>query len=78
MTDNVSAAQLRQFVERIERLTEERKGISSDITDVYTEASSQGFDKPAIREIIKQRAMDAQKRQERQAIVETYQLALGL
>ena len=75
---NVAAGELRQLVERIERLTEERKAIQDDIRDVFGEAKARGFDVPAMREILKQRAMEKQKREERAAIVETYQLALGL
>lgn len=77
MTDNVSAEQLRQYIERCERLLEERKGISDDIRDVYAEAKSQGFDPAIMREMIKRRAMDRQKLQEREHLIETYQLALG-
>ena len=75
---NVAAGELRQLVERIERLTEERKAIQDDIRDVFGEAKARGFDVPAMREILKQRAMEKHKREERAAIVETYQLALGL
>lgn len=77
MTDNVSAQQLKQYVERAERLIEERKGISEDLKDVFLEAKSQGFDVPTIKWAIKQRAIDKAKRQETEALQETYQLALG-
>jgi uncharacterized protein (UPF0335 family) len=77
MVENVAADQLRLFVERLERLIEERKGMSDDIRDVFTEAAGQGYDKATIRECIKLRAMDRHKRQEKQALLETYQLALG-
>ena len=49
MTDNVSVEQLRLFIERIERLEEEKKGIADDIKDVYLEAKSQGFDPKTIK-----------------------------
>lgn len=78
MADNVAADELRLLIERVERLAEEKKGISQDISEVFQEAKSRGFDVPAMREILKKRAMDADKRKEREAIVETYQLALGL
>lgn len=78
MTDNTTADQLRLLVERIERLTEEKKGISDDIRDVYAEAKSVGFDAPAIRECIKLRAMDRDKRAEKEALVELYGTQLGL
>lgn len=77
MTDNVSAQHLKQYVERAERLIEERKGISEDLKDVFLEAKSQGFDVPTIKWAIKQRAIDKAKRQEVEALQETYQLALG-
>jgi uncharacterized protein (UPF0335 family) len=73
-----AADQLRLLVERIERLSEEKKGIAEDIRDVFAEAKSRGFDVPALRECIKLRAIDKQKREEKQAIVETYGVQLGL
>lgn len=75
---NVAADQLRLFVERLERLLEERKGMNDDIKDVYLEAKSQGYDAPTIRECIKLRAMDRQKLQEKWALLETYGAQLGL
>lgn len=69
---------LKLLIERIERLEEEKKGIADDIKDVYAEAKSNGFDTTALREIVKLRAMDQEKRKEREAILETYMLALGL
>lgn len=77
MTDNISEQKLKQYVERAERLLEERKGISDDLKDVFLEAKSQGFDVPTIKWAIKQRAIDKAKRQEVEALQETYQLALG-
>jgi uncharacterized protein (UPF0335 family) len=78
MSDNVSADRLRLFVERIERLLEEKKGISDDVRDVYAEAKSTGFDAPTIRECIKLRAMEKHKRDEKAALLETYGVQLGL
>ncbi len=77
MTDSISADQLRQFVERAERLIEERKGINDDLKDVFAEAKSTGFDVPTMKWAIKQRAIEREKRQETEALQETYQLALG-
>src|SRR3546814_4705195 len=71
MSDN-AAAMLRQYIERAERLLEERKGISDDIRDVFAEAKSQGFDPAIMKEMIKRRAMDRQKLAEREALIETY------
>lgn len=77
MTDTVSAQQLRQFVERAERLIEERKGINDDIKDVFAEAKATGFDPATMKWAIRERAKDKAKRQEQEALQETYQLALG-
>lgn len=70
--------QLKAFVERIERLDEERKGISDDIRDVYAEAKGTGFDVKALRTIIRLRKMDVDERKEAEAILETYMMALGM
>jgi len=78
MTENVSAEQLRLFIERVERLEEEKKGISDDVRDVYSEMKSQGFDTKIVRQIIKLRKMDASDRQTFEAVLETYKAALGL
>ncbi len=75
---NVSAEQLRQFIERIERLEEEKKGISDDIKDVYSEAKSTGFDTKTMRRIVALRKMDKDARDEADAILETYRNALGM
>lgn len=74
----VAAEQLRQFIERIERLEEEKKGIAEDIREVYAEAKSQGFDPKTMRQVIKVRGMEKHKRQEAEALLETYLAALGL
>lgn len=78
MTENVSVEQLRLFVERIERLDEERKGIADDIADVYAEAKSQGFDPNTMKAIIRLRKMDKTTRQEMAALLDTYKAALGI
>lgn len=78
MSLNDTAAELRLLAERVERLTEERKGISDDIRDVYAEAKGRGFDVPALREVVKLRAIDRQKREEKAAIVQLYGEQLGL
>lgn len=70
--------QLKSLIERIERLTEEKKGIADDIRDVYVEARSTGFDVKAIRRIVKLRGEDFDKRREEEAILETYMHALGM
>ena len=70
--------QLKAFVERIERLEEEKKAIADDIRDVYAESKANGFDVPALRAVIKLRKQDAQERQEHELILETYLNALGM
>ncbi|MEI6418716.1 MAG: DUF2312 domain-containing protein [Sphingomonadales bacterium] len=76
--ENVSAAQLRLFIERIETLEEEKKGIADDIRDVYAEAKGTGFDTKTMRAIVRLRKMEAAARQEAEALLETYKSALGL
>lgn len=78
MTDNVSAEQLRQFIERIERLEEEKRGFADDIKDVYAEAKSTGFDAKTMRKIVALRKMEKHHRDEADALMETYRNALGL
>ncbi len=77
-TDDVAQAQLRSFVERIERLEEEKKTISDDIKDVYAEAKGNGFDTKVLRKVISLRKQDAQERQEQEAILDLYLQALGM
>lgn len=69
---------LKAFVERVERLEEEKKTISDDIRDVYAEAKSSGFDVKALRAIVRLRKQDADERREHEAILETYMHALGM
>jgi uncharacterized protein (UPF0335 family) len=78
MSENVAADQLRLFIERIERLEEEKKGISDDIKDVYLEAKSQGYDSKTMRAIVRLRKMEKNARDEAEALLETYKAALGL
>ena len=78
MTDNVSAEQLRQFIERIERLEEEKRGFADDIKDVFAEAKSTGFDVKTMRSIIRLRKMEKHHRDEADALMEVYRHALGL
>jgi len=69
---------LKAFVERIERLEEEKKTIADDVRDVYAEAKSTGFDVKALRAIVRLRKVDADERKEHEAILETYMHALGM
>ena len=70
--------QLRLFIERIERLEEEKKGIADDIRDVYAEAKARGYDGKAMRTVVRLRKMETHVRQEEEAILDTYKAALGL
>ncbi len=74
----VAADQLRRFIERVERLEEERGAIREDIKSVFDEADSIGFDKKTMRKIIRLRKMDANTRLEEQQILEAYMVALGM
>jgi uncharacterized protein (UPF0335 family) len=74
----VAADQLRLFIERIERLEEEKKGIADDIKDVYSEAKSNGYDTKTMRAVVRLRRLEAHTRQEMDALLETYRSALGL
>ena len=74
----VSNDQLRLFMERIERLDEEKKGISDDIRDVFSEAKSQGYDTKIMRQILKLRKMTSDDRAEMEALLDVYKSALGL
>ena len=69
---------LRLLIERIERLEEEKKGLSDDIRDVYAEAKGRGFDVGAIRALVRLRAKEPQEREEEEAILELYKNALGM
>lgn len=74
----IAADQLRLFIERIERLEEEKKGIADDIKDVYAEMKGTGFDTKAVRTIIRLRKQEEAERQEAEAILDLYKAALGM
>ena len=74
----VSDEQLRLFVERIERLEEEKKGIADDVRDVYLELKSQGYDPKIVRQVIRLRKMPAHDRKEMEAVLDVYLSALGM
>jgi uncharacterized protein (UPF0335 family) len=78
MSDIIAADQLRLFIERIERLEEEKKGIADDIRDVYSEAKGQGYDTKIMRAIVRLRRMEKNDRDEMDALMDTYRAALGL
>jgi uncharacterized protein (UPF0335 family) len=74
----VAAAELKQFVERIERLEEEKKAIADDVRDVYAEMKGRGFETKAVRQIIKIRKQDHSERKELEAILDVYMQALNM
>ncbi|MCB1509149.1 MAG: DUF2312 domain-containing protein [Hyphomicrobiaceae bacterium] len=74
----VATTQIRAFVERIERLEEEKKSISDDIRDVYGEAKANGFDVKVLRQVVRLRKKDAAERQEEEAVLDLYLAALGM
>lgn len=76
--ETVAAAELRQFIERVERLEEEKTTISDDIKEVYAESKGRGFDNKIIKQIIRLRKQDANERKEQDAILELYMNALGM
>ena len=76
--NSAGSDQLRLFIERVERLEEERKGIVDDIKDVYSEAKATGYDVKTMRSIVRLRRMENHVRQEAEALLETYKIALGL
>lgn len=76
--DTVAAGQLRAFIERIERLEEEKRTIADDIKDVYAEMKGTGFDTKAVRAIIRLRKLDPAERQEAEAMLDLYMSALGM
>ena len=72
------ADQLTQFIERIERLEEEKRAMMADIRDVYAEAKATGFDPKIMRQLVKMRAMDRDLLQEQEELLQTYRAAVGL
>jgi uncharacterized protein (UPF0335 family) len=75
---SVAADELRLLIERVERLEEEKKGITDDVKDVFAEAKGRGYDPKAIRRILAVRKMKKEEYQEEEAIVEIYMQALGM
>jgi uncharacterized protein (UPF0335 family) len=77
-TQTVAADELRQFIERIERMEEEGKAINADKADIYGEARGRGYSTKAIKTIVRLRAKDANQRLEEESILQTYMAALGM
>jgi len=74
----VSKGQLRSFIERIERIEEEKAALSSDVREVYAEAKANGYDPKIMRQVIKLRKMDGNERAEQEALLDVYLCALGM
>ena len=72
------AEQLQQFIERIERLEEEKRALMADIKDVYAEAKAAGFEPKIMRQIVRMRGMDRELLNEQDELLTTYRTALGL
>ncbi len=77
-TGGVSGQRLKAFIERIERLEEEKTGLAEDIKDIYAESKAVGFDSKIIRKVIRLRKMDTEKRHEEEQMLELYKSAIGL
>lgn len=77
-SQTVAAGQLRAFIERVERLEEEKKTIAEDIKEVYAEMKANGFDTKAVRTVVRLRKKDQAERQEEEAMVDLYKNALGM
>jgi uncharacterized protein (UPF0335 family) len=74
----IAAGKLKSFVERIEKLEEEKRGVAEDIKQVYSESKSEGFDNRIIRKIVALRRKDRQERAEEEELIELYKAALGM
>ncbi|WP_162651588.1 DUF2312 domain-containing protein [Lentilitoribacter sp. Alg239-R112] len=77
-TPNQNNGQLRAFIERIERLSEEKQTIADDISEVYGEAKVVGYDTKVIRKVVAIRKLDQNERMEQEAVLDTYLAALGM
>lgn len=74
----VAGKRLKSFLDRVERLEEEKKGLADGIKDIYAEAKGVGFDVKTMRKIIKLRKMEVEKRREEEELLELYKCAIGL
>jgi uncharacterized protein (UPF0335 family) len=74
----VAGKRLKSFLDRVERLEEEKKGLADDIKDIYAEAKGVGFDVKTMRKILKLRKMEVEKRREEEELLELYKAAIGL
>ena len=74
----IGADRLRSFIERIERLEEEKAALTADIREIYAEAKGEGFDSKVMRQVVRLRKMDSGDRQEQESILDLYKQALGM
>ncbi|MDZ4738126.1 MAG: DUF2312 domain-containing protein [Dongiaceae bacterium] len=77
-TGGIAGERLRSFIERIERLEEEKAALASDIREVFSEAKSAGFDTKIMRQLLRLRKLDNAERQEQEALLDLYKQAIGL
>lgn len=77
-SNSIAADRLRSVVERVERLEEERKALSSDIKDIYSEAKSAGFDVPVLRQLIRIRKQEPAQVEDQEMLLDLYRRALGM
>lgn len=73
----IAADRLRSFIDRVERLEEDKAAIMNDIKEVYAEAKSDGYDVKTLRQVVRIRKMEAADRQEQEALLDLYLAALG-
>ncbi|MGZ0187834.1 MAG: DUF2312 domain-containing protein [Alphaproteobacteria bacterium] len=80
MTDvgGITAEQLKSYIERVERLEEEKAAISADVREVFAEAKANGFDVKIMRQVLRLRKLDSEERTEQEAILDLYLRALGM
>ena len=74
----IAPAKLKSFVERIERLEEEKTALAADIREIYAEAKGHGFDTKIMRQVIRLRKLEVQERREQDELIDTYRKALGM
>lgn len=74
----IAGERLKSFIERIERLEEEKKALAEDIKEVYAEAKGSGFDTKIMRQVIRLRRMDKDDLDEQETLLDVYKRALGM
>lgn len=78
MSNSIAAGELKAYIERIERLEEEKAALAGDLRDVYSEAKANGFDTKIMRKIVSLRKKDHAERKEEEALMDLYLEALGM